>query len=134
MINYSVKNKIRSLCVCVLLLSSCADSEGAKSFAESFFSKVISNKYAEAAKMIDTRSPLFPDRIPIIKHLKRDRSMGKLNSTGGGLMAYSTETVSTLGYTKVSFPVKLNYDSTSVSVQIEVVDRGNGFKINKIEY
>ena len=60
--------------------------------------------------------------------------MGKLNSTGGGLMAYSTETVSTLGYTKVSFPVKLNYDSTSVSVQIEVVDRGNGFKINKIEY
>ena len=116
-----------------LLLYGCTDADEVRPIAQRFFSKLISNRYNDATKMIETNSTLYRNRNEVFKNLKFNKSLGKLNSTGGGIMASSSETLTTFSYTRISFSVKLNYDSSSVMARVTVIDRGNGFKINKIE-
>lgn len=111
----------------------CSNSDDAKPLAENFFQKVISNKKHEAAKMIDPKATIYPNRLEFINNLKNNKEYGTLTSIGGGMYGSSTKTFSTFGYTRIELQIKLNYDSTSVFADVEVVDRGNDFMITKIK-
>ena len=128
--------KIGSVLILLIGLTffSCEADEEARPFAEKFFSKVIAKKYGEAAKMIDPQSKLYPKRFEIVRKLKTDKRLGTLQSTGGKGMieAHASTTIANFSFTTVDFGIKLNYDSTSTMINIQVIDRGKGFRINKI--
>jgi hypothetical protein len=114
------------------MLISCADSDEAVHYAEKFFKNIITKKNHEAAKMIDPKATIYVNRFKFIQGIQHHRTYGKLKSMGGGFETRSVNTVSTIGLTKIQFTLKLNYDSSAVFAEIEVIDRGNGYKLNKL--
>lgn len=131
----SLIKTIRFVTISIFTVSifGCSNPDDAKPIAEKFFNKIIAYRNFEAAKLIDSKAPIYSNRFNVIKGLKHNKQLGTLNSIGGGIYGSSTYVHSTIGFTKVQLQIKLNYDSTSVMANVVVVDRGNGFLITKIE-
>lgn len=115
-------------------MSSCNSTEEGEKCAEEFFSKLISKDYQGAANLIDPKSDLYPNRFRLVNQIANDSVLGKLNSTGGDIIAYNVTSVRSFRFSSVDLPVILNYDSTSIMVRVQVIDRGKGFLINEIRY
>jgi hypothetical protein len=119
-----MKHTILLLIMPLLLLSSCGSADKAEKTADKFFAHIRAGRIQKAASMTSVSVPnsLLTQQLEEL----RSNAAGTLKSAKKG-MGFNTQMVN--GTTTVTLPYVLTYDTDERSVDVVLVDQGDGFKI-----
>lgn len=110
------------------LFSSCGSTEAAEKTANIFFKLLVKGDFAKANNLVKTG---FDPQL----QLKQVTALGKSPSDGKLLsakktMGFNTQIVD--GVTSVTLPYTLKYEKNELSVEVTLVDDGEGFTIRNV--
>lgn len=111
-----------------VLFTSCGSTDAAEKTANTFFKLLIKGDFNRANALVRTG---FDAQL----QLKHVSTLGKNDSDGKLLSAKKTmgfNTNITNGITTVELPYTLKYEKNELSVEVVLVNRGSGFKIEHV--
>ncbi len=110
------------------LFASCGSTDAAEKTATKFFKLLIKGDFKKANTFIS--AGFDPDvQLQQISRLGKNDTAGKLLSAKK-TMGFNTNI--TNGITTVKLPYLLKYEKSELSVEVTLVNRGSGFKIQSI--
>ncbi len=113
-----------------LSLTSCGSADKAQKTSDQFFHLIIKHKYSEAAKMINTVGATNAQMETALEQIADHPTFGKLKSAEKG-MGFNTQINN--GITSVTLNYNLTYEKSEESMEVVLVDRGSGFKIESVQ-
>jgi len=113
-----------------LSLTSCGSADKAQKTSDRFFQLILKHEYSEAIKLINTVGATDAQMETALAQIADHPSFGKLKSAKKG---FGFNTQISNGITTVTLNYDLTYEESEQRMQIVMVDRGSGFRIESVQ-